>query len=353
VGPGEPIDYWGFSYGTVIGFNFLNMFPERAGHVILDGVIDPTIWISYKFLRPSLVDIEETYSGLADGCAAAGRAGCKLIEFTGDGASGDDVKNLINDAHDVALELYRAGYDIPALPGFLSEWIFNLLHLPMTWSEDVNGFLYEFVGLVLQASQAHNVTAPGGRKYNVPSENIAIDDTVSASYPNRTSYSVVAISGADDFNDGNTTIKDIFDIIVENTREVTPAFGTVWSHGYDVHGWSVRSVEQLPPYSPKQLKYPVLVIGNTADPITPFASAQKTANLLGNNTFLLEQLGLGHTSIAQVSTCTLTTAANYIMNSTLPQGRSAQCPVDDTNLFPALNGTTTVSKRSYSLPRWL
>ena len=27
VGPGEPIDYWGFSYGTIIGFNFLNSEP--------------------------------------------------------------------------------------------------------------------------------------------------------------------------------------------------------------------------------------------------------------------------------------------------------------------------------------
>lgn len=32
---------------------------------------------------------------------------------------------------------------------------------------------------------------------------------------------------------------------------------------YDLYGWPVRSVERLPPYSPKQLKYPVLLIGNT------------------------------------------------------------------------------------------
>ena len=47
------------------------------------------------------MDTEKTYSGLTDGCAAAGRAGCKLIEITGDNASGDDVKALVNYAHDV------------------------------------------------------------------------------------------------------------------------------------------------------------------------------------------------------------------------------------------------------------
>ena len=35
VGEGEPIDYWGFSYGTVIGFNFVNSKSLRS--------LDPTI----------------------------------------------------------------------------------------------------------------------------------------------------------------------------------------------------------------------------------------------------------------------------------------------------------------------
>ena len=80
-----------------------------------------------------LADTEKTYSGLGEACAKAGKAGCKLIEITGDGASGDAVKTLLNDAHDVtdsppgpsnptdfalsqvALELYRSGYlELPA-----------------------------------------------------------------------------------------------------------------------------------------------------------------------------------------------------------------------------------------------
>ena len=93
----------------------------------------------------------------------------------------------------------------------------------MKWSDKVNGFLYEFVGLVLQASSAHNVTAPGGRKYNVPSEKIIIDNTVAEFYPDMTSYTQLAIAGSDDFNDYNTTIRDIFDFLVENTREVSTA----------------------------------------------------------------------------------------------------------------------------------
>jgi hypothetical protein len=63
-GQGKPINFWGMSYGTVIGAYFVNsqskqqstphhgllliiafiVFPDRVGHVIIDGVVDPVLW---------------------------------------------------------------------------------------------------------------------------------------------------------------------------------------------------------------------------------------------------------------------------------------------------------------------
>ena len=47
------------------------------------------------------------FSGLTDGCINARRAGCKLIEITGDNASENDVKALDNNALDVLNSLLR------------------------------------------------------------------------------------------------------------------------------------------------------------------------------------------------------------------------------------------------------
>ena len=106
-----------------------------------------------------------------------------------------------------------------------------VLYSPPDWSVSANGIIYDFVSFVLQASQDHNVTVDGGAKYNIPPEGVAVDKTAFESFlggtgatssQNLTSYALAAISGADDFNDDNTTIRDVFDIVVNNTREVTP-----------------------------------------------------------------------------------------------------------------------------------
>ena len=168
----------------------------------------------------------------------------------------------------------------------------------------MNSYIYPVVGSVLQAAHLHNITVPCGVKYNLPSGNFTINSLTpigDTSATGLTSYTMAAIAGADDFVDSEMTIEDLFDIIVNTTRCVTPTctfsvicpdlcgllippriksgpsrtLGTCqrmyflgrYSDGslssYTFYGWPTRSVERLPPYSPKKLKNPVLLIGNT------------------------------------------------------------------------------------------
>jgi len=87
----------------------------------------------------------------------------------------------------------------------------------------MNRGVYQIAALVLQAAETYNVThtIDGGRKYNVPSENITIDDPPLYQV-SLTSYSQAAIAGADDFSDDDATIEDLFDDIVAVTRKVSP-----------------------------------------------------------------------------------------------------------------------------------
>ena len=39
LGPGQPIDYWGVSYGTVIGFNFVNSKCSRLSISLVDWIL--------------------------------------------------------------------------------------------------------------------------------------------------------------------------------------------------------------------------------------------------------------------------------------------------------------------------
>jgi hypothetical protein len=95
----------------------------------------------------------------------------------------------------------------------------------------VNSDIYRFVGLILQAAEAHNVTIGGGIKYNIPPGNFT-PGTSPTPPQNLTSYALAAIIGADNFNDDNVTVKDVFDIIVDVTRDITPTCGFPIARSY-------------------------------------------------------------------------------------------------------------------------
>jgi len=110
----------------------------------------------------------------------------------------------------------------------------------------VNEVTYNFVASVLQTSQAHNVTIDGGDKYNVPSEEAIIDESIFGPGQSLTSHALEAISGADNFNDDNTTIREVFDSLVNNTREVTPTCEfSLFTHIYSSRLPSLNQVGSL------------------------------------------------------------------------------------------------------------
>lgn len=53
----EKLQYWGFSYGTLIGATFAALQPQRVGRIILDGVVDGEDYYSLEF-KSDLIDTE-------------------------------------------------------------------------------------------------------------------------------------------------------------------------------------------------------------------------------------------------------------------------------------------------------
>jgi pimeloyl-ACP methyl ester carboxylesterase len=37
----DKLNFWGISYGTILGLTLAGMFPDRMGRVVLDSVVNP------------------------------------------------------------------------------------------------------------------------------------------------------------------------------------------------------------------------------------------------------------------------------------------------------------------------
>ena len=94
-GPGSDINLYGYSYGTILGYWVTQMFPERSGKIILDGVVDPSDWALYQpYLGWDLdiADAEATYKGFTEACAAAGPSDCSLAKSSTETAANIDAR---------------------------------------------------------------------------------------------------------------------------------------------------------------------------------------------------------------------------------------------------------------------
>ncbi|KAF4343903.1 tripeptidyl aminopeptidase [Fusarium beomiforme] len=77
LGEGRKINYWGMSYGTVLGQVLASMFPDRIGRMLLDGNLLADDYVT-NFGANGIRETEKALTHFSDQCISAGPEMCSV-----------------------------------------------------------------------------------------------------------------------------------------------------------------------------------------------------------------------------------------------------------------------------------
>ncbi|KAJ7250177.1 Alpha/Beta hydrolase protein [Mycena haematopus] len=319
----EKLKYYGVSYGSVLGATFAAMFPDKVERIIIDGVVDPEAWFSAN-LTIEATDTDKALQTFFDGCAAAGPDLCAFYQPTA-AAIADKLTALTASIRMQPIPvLTPAGYGLLDY-SLLRMTIFECLYTPYTtFSALAQGLAALEKG---EATAFYSILAEDPFQYDCAGQPISPD----CRFYN--CYTMWRRGRSDGFcSTGGGILR-------ECGEDISVCRIFVGASRVSCSGWQVyREGRFMGPISAANTSFPLLLIANTADPVTPKVAALKAqAGFPGS--VLLTQDSPGHTSLSAPSLCTLGYIREYFVNGVLPPP-GIICPVDATLFGPAANSTS-------------
>ncbi|KAI0079989.1 hypothetical protein K474DRAFT_1591034 [Panus rudis PR-1116 ss-1] len=312
------IHYWGGSYGSILGQYLVNMgniilrcrLPDRVGRVVIDAIADASLWSSqphYKQYRQWLSSTDDAYDRLVSECFKAGPQLCALAQVSD--VSPLDIKTRIEEFHD---SLYYQPLPVPHAihPGILTSGRARQ-HLLVTLER-----------VVIWPESAHAL-AEAMKGNGAP----MLDFLDSYSSLNALQRTAVSCNDAPPFDPpaSEEIVEEFLDVYQNVSHFVIPVVTDEPDSGCQY--WPVSPPERfIGPWN-HTLRNPMLVISNTADPVTPIASGQIVDKLLGNSSRLLVLDSPGHGTLSVPSLCVVQHVRAYFENGTLPE-KGTICNVD-------------------------
>ncbi|KAH9848513.1 Alpha/Beta hydrolase protein [Lenzites betulinus] len=318
------INFYGFSYGTIIGQYLVNMFPERVGRVVIDGVADAMSWVgspSYTWEHHWLTSTEETYEILLSECAKVGPSHCALAKTENDTSADilERVEAFINDLYYKPLPVPNAN-----IPGILTNgrariFLLGALERPPVWAH-----------IALAFHQAMNGDGAA-----------IMNDLSSTQHLVDLERSAVSCNDNEPFK--APTPEEVIDEQLDVLKHVSRFSLAVISSEPDAgcQYWPVTPNERFVGPWNHTLRSPMLIVSNTADPVTPLSNGRLVHEQLKNSSRLLIQNSPGHCSLALPSLCTIKHLRAFFANGTLPEDET-HCAVD-ASPFPQLGDVHTFS----------
>ena len=291
----KKLNYLGYSYGTLLGQTYANLFPKKTGRLVLDGVVDPTV-------TPFELDGDQAKGFELD--LRAFLAKCPTLKncpFTGTVNQGMASIRSLLDKLDASPIRNKDGRELG------SQTMFTAIIFPLYNTTEWPYLVDLFNDVSNGSARVAFVLADA---YN--------DRNSDGTYADNTTEAFIAINCLDYPSD--PTVSTMRAQAAQLDKEA-PVFGHLMAYGgTGCYDW---------PYKPTRLagaltakgSAPIIVIGTTGDPATPYQWAQHVSTLLENG-HLITYHGNGHTAYNKNTTpadqCVNTAVDNFFVHGTVP-----------------------------------
>lgn len=290
------LTYLGKSYGTYLGTVYAELFPENVGRFVLDGAV-----------APDLTSAEQTI-GQATGFDRATRAWAQAC--VEDGCELGESEQEVIDTMLATLE----GLDADPLPG-------GGVELTEGWGTvGVAQAMYE-QGLWSELNDALVAVQQGDGE---PLGQLSLQYARRNADGTYSSNIMEAIYAVNCLDHPEETGEDARQELIERAEDEAPIWGRFMVGTSSVCGeWPIEPVSQ-PREIAAEGAAPILVVGTTRDPATPYEWAERLDAQLADSALLTLE-GDGHTAYMRSNSCIDAAVDDYLLTGELPAPDARTC----------------------------
>ena len=287
----KKLNYLGYSYGTFLGATYAELYPGKTGRLVLDGALDPAA---------SNFDVTEVQAKGFESALRAYLKDClwkKECAFTG---TVDDAMTSISQllaSVDKSPIRNSDGRELGA--NTMVTAIITPLYDATAWS-----YLDKLFQTVMQGDAS--VAFALADSYN--------DRQSDGTYSDNSTEAFTAINCLDYPIDGDVSVMREHAAAL---AQAAPVIGPYMAYGeIGCANWPYKSTVERGPIAAKG-SAPILVVGTTNDPATPYVWAKNLASELENG-HLLTYKGEGHTAYNKSNRCVNSAVDDFLVHGTIP-----------------------------------
>ena len=327
----EKLNFWGFSYGTVIGASFAAMQPHRVQRLVIDGVVDTPDYFTGHRLT-ALQDTDTIPERLSRYCHEAGPERCSLYEEDGAWAIMQTLHRTIESLKSNPIGVPATGTIGPQIVTYsdVIRALFGSLYAPIQSFPSLaqclvdlsNGNGTSFAATKDLRQRRQDATLPRNTHDSLPYS--SQECHTQRSLPGDTRTAILCTDSNDTF--GMTG--PAFESYIRTLHYQSPMFAELFAQvRMGCIAWSAKPKWRFAgPYSGKTA-YPMLMVGTLADPVTPIRNAHTLAGRFEGSKVLAVD-GEGHCSLSSPSICAARYIRKYFQQGQLP-GTGSVCDANE------------------------